>query len=100
MGKSVTRADIQKDYAHNDACDSVLEFKDNVYGTYVHGFFDNDAIVKAIIETLAKEKGVEISSSDIVDYRSLKEREYDRLADTMRQYLDMDKIYGVMGIKR
>lgn len=80
--------------------DEVLSCKANVYGTYVHGFFDNDAIVKTIVETLAKEKGVEINSSDIVDYSSLKEKEYDRLADTMRQYLDMDKIYEFMGIKR
>ena len=71
----------------------------NVYGTYVHGFFDSDGIVKAIVDALAAYKNVTISTENVIDFHSYKEQEYDKLAATMREYLDMDKIYEIMGIK-
>lgn len=70
--------------------------KENVYGTYVHGIFDADGIAAAIVQALADKKGVAIETSGAVDYQAFKEKEYDKLADTLRQYLDMDAIYQMM----
>jgi adenosylcobyric acid synthase len=31
-----------------------------------------------------------------MDYASFKEKEYDRMADILREHLDMEKIYGML----
>lgn len=71
----------------------------NVWGTYVHGIFDCADIVKEIVDTLAKGKNIDVNLSNVTDYKLLKEKEYDRLADTMREYMDMELIYQIMGIE-
>ena len=80
--------------------DSALSQNKNVYGTYIHGIFDNDDITKVIVEALAKGKNVSVSTDALMDYRAFKENEYERLASIMREYLNMDEIYKMMGIIR
>ncbi|MCR5255077.1 MAG: cobyric acid synthase [Acetatifactor sp.] len=72
--------------------------KGNIYGTYVHGFFDEKEIVTEILYALSKEKGIGFSGEKIVAHKELKEREYDRLADTLRNYMDMELVYDLLGI--
>ncbi|MBR6404067.1 MAG: cobyric acid synthase [Eubacterium sp.] len=72
----------------------------NIYGTYVHGIFDESNIVKVIVRILASIKGVDLSLDSVMDHKSLKEKEYDRLADVLREYMDMDYIYNIMGVER
>ncbi|MGI6400586.1 MAG: cobyric acid synthase [Thermoguttaceae bacterium] len=71
----------------------------SVYGTYVHGVFDDAEVAKGVVSALARRKGVALDASQAVDYRTLKEREYDRLADTLRAALDMDLIYNALGMR-
>ena len=68
----------------------------NVYGTYVHGIFDKGGIAAAVVQALAKKKGILIENAVFEDYQSLKEKQYDKLADTLREYLDMEEIYGTL----
>lgn len=77
-----------------------VESEGNVYGTYIHGFFDHESIAKTVIEALAEYKQVDIQTDSLLDYRQFKEQEYDRLANTMREYLNMDEIYSMMGMSR
>ncbi|MBO4727579.1 MAG: cobyric acid synthase [Spirochaetaceae bacterium] len=67
----------------------------NVYGTYIHGFFDADGIAFIVAEAAAKDKGVRLKSAN-TDYRKFKESQYDLLADTMRAHLDMDAVYSML----
>ena len=69
---------------------------DNVYGTYVHGIFDKSEIALRIINTLARNKGIVIDNGEFEDYQSFKEKQYDKLADTLRKYLNMEEIYGML----
>jgi len=80
--------------------EKVIRQNNNVYGTYIHGFFDSEDIVKTIIKALAKNKDIEINTEDILDFESFKEKEYERLAKIMRESLDMDEIYRIIGINR
>lgn len=73
----------------------VSEDAHNIYGTYIHGIFDRGEIASAIIRQLAMIKGVSLDGT-MEDYRSLKEKQYDKLADTLRSYLDMEEIYGML----
>lgn len=69
---------------------------ENVYGSYVHGIFDQAKIADAILHALAKKKGVALEEGGMLDYQAFKEKEYDKLADTLREYLNMEKIYGML----
>ncbi|MBQ2318139.1 MAG: cobyric acid synthase [Lachnospiraceae bacterium] len=73
--------------------------KDNVYGTYLHGFFDEAAPVEALATYLAKGKGLPEPTEHLVSHRAYKEAQYDLLADALRAHLDMDRIYEIIGIK-
>ncbi|MCM1262973.1 MAG: cobyric acid synthase [Butyrivibrio sp.] len=68
----------------------------NVYGTYIHGIFDKADIMKAVVESLAKNKGVTLEYETYMDYREFKEKQYDKLADTLEKYLNMEAIYGML----
>ncbi|MCR5419147.1 MAG: cobyric acid synthase [Lachnospiraceae bacterium] len=72
--------------------------KGNVYGTYVHGFFDNAAVAKAVVEKLANANGKDVLTTGMQDYAAYKESQYDLLAAELRKSLDMAYIYEIMGI--
>ena len=67
----------------------------NVYGSYVHGIFDAGDLAYRIAETLAERKGRSLHAG-VTDYAAFKEEQYDKLAETMREYLDMDAVYGML----
>lgn len=67
-----------------------------VYGSYVHGLFDHAQTAGALLRTLAERKGAALEDIALEDYASFKEREYDRLADTLRAYLDQEAVYGML----
>lgn len=68
----------------------------NVYGSYVHGIFDKGNISKEIIMALAKHKGIQVKQLEDMDYAAYKEKQYDMLADIMREHIDMNKIYEIL----
>ena len=67
-----------------------------IYGSYIHGLFDMGEIAGRMIQTLAREKGISLENGVWEDYRIIKERQYDKLADTLREYLRMEEIYGML----
>ena len=67
-----------------------------IYGSYIHGLFDKGEIAGRMIQTLAREKGISLENGVWEDYRTIKERQYDKLADTLREYLRMEEIYGML----
>lgn len=69
----------------------------NVYGTYLHGIFDAEGIASVMVKRLAEKKGLVCDTSKLLSYAQFKETQYDKLADTLREYLDMDFIYGILG---
>lgn len=72
----------------------------NVYGTYIHGIFDSGGIAHRIIDVLAERKGVSLGKNeDAPDYRQFKEMQYDILADMIRENMDMEAIYKMMGMR-
>lgn len=68
----------------------------NVYGSYIHGLFDHAETANVILHALAEKKGVSLQGGEMEDYRTFKEKQYDKLADTLRVYLDMEEIYGML----
>ena len=70
--------------------------RENIYGSYVHGLFDCGNIASVMVEALARKKGISMETLTHMDYQSFKESQYDKLADTLREYLNMEEIYGML----
>ena len=68
----------------------------NVYGTYLHGFFDSAQIMERLEAILLAEKGMTPDAAGQRDRNAYKEKQYDRLADTLRAHLDMEAVYGML----
>jgi adenosylcobyric acid synthase len=68
----------------------------NVYGTYVHGVFDNEEVVNEIAKAILEKKGIDFEKKESISLDRYKEREYDKLADALRASLDMDFVYQVV----
>lgn len=68
----------------------------NVYGSYVHGLFDEGDIAYDIANDLAKKKGITLKKKTDEDFKKYKERQYDLLAEELRNHMDMEAIYGML----
>ena len=68
---------------------------ENAYGTYLHGVFDAPGVASGLAQALAVRKGVTLNETAL-GTAGYKEREYDRLADAVRQALDMNLIYRIL----
>lgn len=68
----------------------------NVFGTYVHGIFDEVAFTRGLLNTLRKRKGLEDVESKVTSFKAFKEAEYDKLADAVRNHVDMKAIYRIL----
>ena len=68
----------------------------NVYGSYVHGIFDAAGISDTILKAICEKKGIDFASLETFDISEYKERQYDILADAVRNGLDMEYVYRVL----
>lgn len=68
----------------------------NVYGSYMHGFFDREEVAKAVVTSLYKAKGLDYSKVTAVDLTGYKQKQYDLLADSVREAFDMKQIYKIL----
>ena len=68
----------------------------NVYGSYIHGLFDENGVAEAVISALYRRRGLVFSPEAAFGLRSYREGEYDKLARAVREALDMDFIYRIL----
>lgn len=73
--------------------------RDNIYGTYIHGFFDQEKIAETIVKALMKAKGITACMEEGRSFEAYKEEQYERLAAELRKGLDMELIYRLMGLE-
>ena len=69
----------------------------NVYGTYVHGFFDEEGVAQKVVQALAKKKGLSYSESKSASWKATKDLQFDFLAEQLRLHLNMERIYNILG---
>lgn len=71
-----------------------------VLGTYIHGIFDNDAWRRSLLDALRHKKHLPgLERNEVVPHLARKDAAYDHLAQTVRENLDMDFVYRVMGLR-
>ena len=68
----------------------------NVFGTYLHGIFDDIDFTRTLLNNIREMKNLESIESKVKSFEEFKNKEYDKLADFLRQHLDINKIYEIM----
>ncbi len=68
----------------------------NVYGSYIHGIFDESGIAESIVRALYERKGLSFSPDAPFDVHAYKESQYEQLAAAVRAALDMEFIYKIL----
>ena len=74
----------------------VLMQNGNVYGTYLHGVFDAPGAADAVLKALCVRRGVDFARLGAFDAGAYRERQYDILAQAVRESLDMDLVYRIL----
>ena len=76
----------------SDTDQSILQ-ADHCIGTYIHGFLDN----APVIEFLLKQQPTANSQMPTAkSYAAFKEEQYDKLAEHVRQYVDIPRLYQIL----
>ena len=71
----------------------------NVFGTYLHGLFDEPGVALALARSLARMRGLPesvVGAEGAVSAADHRAREFDRLADSVRGALDMEYVYRII----
>ncbi len=100
MGKSTSENGMEGLISINDPVDITPSEgcqRGYVYGTYMHGIFDEQKIAYAVLRSLGKIKGITIKSEDISSFNEIREREFLKLSALIRSCINMDEIYKILG---
>ena len=73
----------------SDTEQSILQ-TDHCIGTYIHGFLDNAPVIDYLLRNKTPE------ATPVQNYTDFKEQQYDKLAEHVRQYVDISRLYQIM----
>ena len=79
--------------------DGAIAANGRALGTYVHGLFNSYSLRRALLEQLAEWKGVELPPPSDTGGQLSRDSEYDKLAQTVRDSLDMEHLYRITGLE-
>ena len=68
----------------------------NVVGTYLHGIFDNHEFTRTVLNNIRQSRGLPSPADAGPDYATLRQAEYDRLADMVERHLDMPALTRII----
>lgn len=72
--------------------------RDNIIATYLHGIFDNKDFTNTLLNEIRRRKGLE-EVNDNISYEEYKLKEFDKLEKLVRENVDIDEIYKIIGLK-
>lgn len=78
--------------------DGAISANGRIWGSYIHGLFENDAFRTKFLDSLRRKKKISAPGKSSENYFLAKEREYNKLAALTRKSINMPKIYSLMGI--
>lgn len=68
----------------------------NIYGSYVHGIFDEEQVAGTIVSALMRKKGLSDKEVGALDVMAYKNRQYDLLAEGIRKNVNMKMLYDIV----
>ena len=76
--------------------DGAISSDKKVIGTYLHGVFDNSVWRRKLLNQVRAEKGLAPIDKIALPYHEYKNQQYDKLANLVRENVDLEKIYQIM----
>lgn len=86
--------------AKTEVADGAVSADGSVWGTYIHGIFDNDSFRRAFVSALRVRKGAGPDTGSYegaAGFRELREASINRVAELVRSSLDMDELLRIIG---
>ena len=97
MGQSTSQGvDVPLLRLDNGETDGLCTKDGQVFGTYLHGVFDAPEFLQPILQMLLQKNGNAEITAQPVDRAAYKETQYNRLAELLREHLDIPKIYDIL----
>lgn len=84
----------------HDYQDGAISEDGRCWGTYLHGIFHNRNFTRSWLNEVRQEKGVPVVDEAVLTEKERREQAYGALGKIVRENLDMDKIYEIMGLSR
>lgn len=75
-----------------DIPDGAISYDGRVWGTYIHGIFENDIFRHQLLDGIRQKKGA--SSSCLNGYNAYLDQNINRLASVVRERIDLSKIHA------
>ena len=83
----------------SDTDQAILQ-TDHCIGTYIHGFLDNAPVIEHLLKAKSQEPSqrhtLKERTAKSLSYAEYKDEQYDKLADHVRQHVDIDRIYRIL----
>ncbi|MDE1478961.1 cobyric acid synthase [Xenorhabdus bovienii] len=76
--------------------DGAVNQSGSVMGSYLHGLFDQNTFTRPLLNQLRRQKGLAPLENVMFNYVQHKEKQFNILAASMREHLDIDRIYQLM----
>ena len=77
----------------SDTDQAILQ-TDHCIGTYIHGFLDNAPVIEYILSEKGKVKSEKFAAA--LNYSEFKQQQYDKLAEHVRKYVDIPRLYQIL----
>ena len=87
---------VLEEISEKPAREDVGMCRGNIYGSYIHGIFDREDVAKTLVTALYKAKGLDSGEVAGLNVQAYKERQYDLLAQGIRDNIDMELLYRIL----
>ncbi len=105
MGRTILGADARawteldsRNGEQIHAIEGAINLQGNVAGSYIHGLFDSLPFTRTLLDALREHKGLSPLERPEIAYQVYKQGEFDKLAQAMRDSVDIDRIYHIMQV--
>jgi adenosylcobyric acid synthase len=69
----------------------------NIWGTYIHGIFENDIFRRRFLDFIRVKKGLQpLAAAGFMPAIYNREKEYDKLANVVRDNMNMNEVYRII----
>ncbi len=89
-----TGYEIHSGFSEKNGRQLLYDYKDNVFGTYIHGLFDSIDVLQSFTDNVLVQKN--LKPKKVVSYFEMKNKEYDRLSSLVKENIDMNEIYDIL----
>ena len=77
--------------------DGAISNNGKVWGSYIHGLFENGDFRKQVLDEIRLEKGIPLNGQAVKSYADIKEEGFKKLAELVRKNVDMEKMCRAVG---